>query len=463
MSSTPSTPPGRSTRMKRYLSPEEIDNILEEIPIPRGLPPLIRETEKKKVCASFRKQLSKIQVYPAIIPKVKELILRKYATSLAVVGDMVGILAAQSMESFTQMTLNMFHSAGLSEKNVSLGLPRFEEIMNATRNPKIIGFTFYAKKIFNSKEHLRSSIRLPDVMLENLVKRFSIEHNPVEDIWYSVHDMIFSTEYKKCQWRIRLEVYIDKIFRQNLTLPMIAQAIERQLETTFVVSSPMNPEKMYLDVFVDTIDISNSGGMSAIETQKIYMYETVLKALKSLRISGIPNVEAVYPKENKGDGSWYFEGNGGALIDLLSHPMCDTTATINDHMWDIYECLGLEATRYFLVEEIGKILSFDGTFVNPKGITLLVDRMTLDGGISSVNRYGMNSTHFEPLTRAAFEEAVPNIIFSGIHGGTDKITSVNAAVMTGKAPSIGGAKCDILVDLNMLSTVPENEPVLVEF
>lgn len=43
---------------------------------------------------------------------------------------MVGALAAQSLgEPATQMTLNTFHFAGVSSKNVTLGVPRLKVIL----------------------------------------------------------------------------------------------------------------------------------------------------------------------------------------------------------------------------------------------------------------------------------------------------------------------------------------------
>jgi RNA polymerase Rpb1, domain 5 len=49
-------------------------------------------------------------------------------------GEMVGALAAQSLgEPATQMTLNTFHYAGVSAKNVTLGVPRLKEIINVSK------------------------------------------------------------------------------------------------------------------------------------------------------------------------------------------------------------------------------------------------------------------------------------------------------------------------------------------
>ena len=60
-----------------------------------------------------------------------------YESRLVSPGEAVGVLAAQSMgEPITQMTLNTFHNAGVAAKNVTLGVPRFEELINASKDIK---------------------------------------------------------------------------------------------------------------------------------------------------------------------------------------------------------------------------------------------------------------------------------------------------------------------------------------
>ena len=59
-------------------------------------------------------------------------------------GEMVGALAAQSLgEPATQMTLNTFHYAGVSAKNVTLGVPRLKEIINVSKKPKTPSLTVF--------------------------------------------------------------------------------------------------------------------------------------------------------------------------------------------------------------------------------------------------------------------------------------------------------------------------------
>lgn len=447
---------------KRHLSASEVDLILGDLPLPLSILPNVRAYLKTMAINGFRKQLSRLLVYPECIAQIKSEIHRMYESSFTPPGEMVGILAAQSMESFTQMTLNMFHSAGLSEKNVTLGLPRLEEVLNATSKPKVIGFTFVPNVPYSSLEKLRNDIRLPEITLESVALKFKIEQATFNESWQRYYDLLYSTEYRKCEWKIRIFLDMEKVFRQSLTTMSIAREMERQLDAIFVVFSPLL-DQGFLDVYSDTADISVVDGMTQQEAIKIYMYEVVIPTLQKLVVCGISKVEAVYPKELR-KNVWVFEGNGGSLIDLLSHPLCDTNETVNDNLWDIYECLGIEATRNFLVEEVIKIMSFDGTYVNPKHVCLLVDRMMVDGSISSVNRYGMDREHFKPLAKASFEETCSNLLISGIHGESDDLKGVSASIIVGKAPCIGSQGiCDIMVDLSKLNDIAEEEPELVEF
>jgi DNA-directed RNA polymerase II subunit RPB1 len=77
-----------------------------------------------------------------------ETITLMYKRALVAPGEMVGMIAAQSIgEPTTQLTLNTFHSAGVASKsNVTRGVPRIEEILSLSENPKNPSLTIYMKK-----------------------------------------------------------------------------------------------------------------------------------------------------------------------------------------------------------------------------------------------------------------------------------------------------------------------------
>ncbi len=68
----------------------------------------------------------------------------RFNQALSNCGECIGTVAAQSIgEPTTQMTLNTFHFAGVSAKNVTLGVPRLTEIINLAKNIKTPSLTVY--------------------------------------------------------------------------------------------------------------------------------------------------------------------------------------------------------------------------------------------------------------------------------------------------------------------------------
>ena len=83
----------------------------------------------------FRVLFTSIQV---CLPQIKEKIKQYTIQSIVPTGEMIGVLCAQSIgERQTQLTLNSFHQAGLAVNTVLSGVPRFLEILNATKDPKV--------------------------------------------------------------------------------------------------------------------------------------------------------------------------------------------------------------------------------------------------------------------------------------------------------------------------------------
>lgn len=78
----------------------------------------------------------------------------KYLQSLVEPGEAVGIVAGQSVgEPSTQMTLNTFHLAGHSAKNVTLGIPRLREIlMTASKDISTPAMSLYPVQELSSQD-----------------------------------------------------------------------------------------------------------------------------------------------------------------------------------------------------------------------------------------------------------------------------------------------------------------------
>ena len=91
-------------------------------------------------------------------------------------GEMVGMVSAQSIgEPTTQMTLNTFHFAGVASKsNVTRGVPRIEEILSLSENPKMPSCTIYLKDEDQTNVEHAQEIK------------YSLEYTSIKDITKSV-------------------------------------------------------------------------------------------------------------------------------------------------------------------------------------------------------------------------------------------------------------------------------------
>ena len=86
-------------------------------------------------------------------------------------GEAIGVVAAQSIsEPATQMTMRTYHASGAVAKQVSLGLPRLIEIVDARRSPSTPLMKVYLKEEFNNKESARKvATKIKETKLKNLV------------------------------------------------------------------------------------------------------------------------------------------------------------------------------------------------------------------------------------------------------------------------------------------------------
>src|SRR3989344_5451336 len=91
-------------------------------------------------------------------------------------GEAIGIITAQSFgEPSTQMALNVFHFAGVSEMQVTSGLPRLIEIFDARRTPSTPEMEIYLEKSHkNEKEAKIIAEKIQEVKFKDIIKEIKI-------------------------------------------------------------------------------------------------------------------------------------------------------------------------------------------------------------------------------------------------------------------------------------------------
>ena len=437
----------------RKLTISEIEDILDVIPLNRGLPTDVALGIQNNQKQGIKSQLEKIMVYPAVIPSIKQEVERQFYKSKIQAGEAVGIITAQSIgERQTQSTLNSFHHAGISMKTTVTGVPRFSELMNATKEPKAESCTVYFTKKFESVAELRKDINhcIVELKLENIIQAeydIYIDKSGQEE-WYELYNILYPSNLEDYNNFIRFRLNTQLLWEYNLSADTIRKKIEDEYDDIKCVFSP--DELGILDLYFSTLNIKTS--LNQQHSILNHIEDTIIPAILPIKVSdGVPKIQAVYPL--KKDGEWIVETDGSNLSMLLAGDLIDQTRTISNNMWEIYNTLGIEAARNFLIEEFSAVVSSDGTYVNDSHIKLLVDIMTYNGTITSISRYGLKKENCGPLAKASFEESLENFTKAGLYGEIERLEGVSASVMLGKFTRTGSGLCDILVDINNLPVV----------
>lgn len=438
--------------MTRYLTNDEIEFIVDfikpNLSIPSTTAFSIVEANKNKL----RNQLKICKVYPQIIPELKENIMKSYYSSLIEPGESVGIICAQSLgEKQTQNTLNTFHKAGQSEKSVITGVPRFQELLNATKDPKTTSIKIFFKKKHESIKDLRKTVNHQFVNLTflKISKDIDVCMDKKPEKWYESFKILYKdyswyrdfSKYKDC---ISIKVDIKYLYEYNINFEDIAERIDNEYDDLFCVFSPIHIGQF--DVYVDTSKIKLPEDrilfINKENSKQIYMEECVKNILENMLLFGIDGIDTIYYTEENGE--WIIETDGGDYLKVMSHKDVDSTRTVSNNVWDIYELLDIEASRTFLINEFLDIM--EG--INLCHVKLLVERMTFLGTISSISRYTMRKEECGPLGKASFEETLDNFLKAASNGETEPTTGVSASIICGKRARFGTGMIDLKIDTN---------------
>ena len=376
-------------------------------------------------------------------------------------GQPVGVISAQSIgEVITQMTLRTFHTAGAS--NMTSGVPRLDELLKVTKNPKMIECTIPLRKdLRESKEAARMAAQSMEfTLLQDLVTISCIYYDPRDEMtliqqdtewlaYFAAYEAIVSKETtKKSPWLLRFELDREKMFAKNISMDDIAYVLK--------VSMKVNTSTMYSDFnssqLVFRLRLTDS--MDTMNDQLINLKQLQNKILSTTAVRGIPGLRSVrFKKLNQDleliDGvyksidQFVLVSNGSNLLEILCHPSVDPTRAYSNNVYDMYENFGIEAARALLLKElIGTISSG----IHTRHTGMLVDRMTAKGRLMSCDRYGVNKLDIGTLAKASFEQTEEIMLKSALYGERDPILGVSANIMLGSVIKGGTSFTDVLYD-----------------
>ena len=397
-----------------------------------------------------------------------EQILLKNWSSWAQPGEQVGIIAAQSIgEPATQMTLNTFHLAGVAAKSgMTRGVPRLKEVFKVTKSPKATSLNISLKPEFrDDKEKAREVAQdLELTMLRDIVKTVGLYYDPNEDETIVPEDRNLIAFYKMftervredqstdglSKWMLRLEFNKDSMFNRNITMDDVAFVLNEKFSKSIsMVYSDFNSQKLIMRIRLDPND--DSAEMDDYTNFKKFQ----ARLLMTVAVRGVPGIKAASFSKSENrveiiDGKptkiseYSIDTDGSNFIEVMNHPAVDPTRLYTTNVHDVMDVLGIEAGRNILLTEIDSLFADAG--VNYRHLGLLIDSMTRNGRLMSVDRYGINKNNIGPLAKASFEETEKILLRAALFGEMDPVTGVSSKIMTGQPMRGGTTFSQLLLD-----------------
>ena len=359
-----------------------------------------------------------------------------------------------------------FHKAGQSEKTVIQGVPRFLELLNASKNPRIVNCKIFFKEMNKTVQELKENIAYNLVCLtfKDLIKSVEVVLNKEPESWYDVFKILYNDNFEDYEHCLSVKLNSELMFKYKINVNDIAKIIEKEYTDLYCVFSPINNE--ILDIYVDVSNIKLDKEKLLFVTSEnineIYIEECVQPILEKLIICGIEGISSIYYTHENDE--WFVETDGTNFKKLLGHPIIDMTRLHSNNVWDVYENLGIEASREFLINEFISIM--EG--INSCHVKLLVDKMTYTGTISSISRYTLRKDESGPCSKASFEESIEIFLKASFAGDIEKTKGVSASIICGKRARCGTGFVDLKIDVEQLkNAIPvfldkDNEGVVVE-
>ncbi|MCI6993677.1 DNA-directed RNA polymerase subunit A'' [uncultured Methanobrevibacter sp.] len=323
-------------------------------------------------------------------------------------GEAVGTVAAQSVgEPGTQMTMRTFHYAGVTELNVTLGLPRLIEIVDAREKIKTPTMDIYFTEDKRDDEEFVRTLanKIGKSTINDILSDFNLNYGTME-----------------------VEAVLDnkKIAEKRLDREEIDAKILKAFKKATING--------------DNIVLSSTKTDSDFIIRELRL---LADKFRDLQISGIKNIGRVIIRR---DEEWIIHTEGSNLKKVLSMEGIDQVRTTTNNIHEIGQVLGIEAARRSIINEAQKTLSEQGLSVDVRHIMLVADIMTSEGVVKSIGRHGISGEKSSVLARAAFEETGKHLLHASIRGEVDDLTGIIENIIIGQPIPLGTGSIGVKMD-----------------
>ena len=332
----------------------------------------------------------------------------EYKDALAVPGEDVGIVGAESIgERGTQMTLNTFHFAGVSEVDITTGLPRLIEILDARKTLDSEFINVYLNEPYNEGDDVEWAA---DQLRETLLKDVSDE---------LTLDMGSRT--------LTVIPDDDRLDDLDMTVKDVSKRLKRSSRG---YNMDVQPDKIVFEP-----------GDKGDNVEEIFKLK---EKLKDVRVHGVKDIEQVLVVNR--DDEYMMITSGTNLKQVLKKDFVDDTRTYSNDLYEIEKMFGIEATRQFIINELQDVMQDQGIDIDMRHIMLVADAQTRSSEVQGINRYGVVKEKQSVLARASFETPIRHLIRAGMTGERDPLNSVVENVMINQPIPTGSGLTSLTVE-----------------
>ncbi|MBV19110.1 MAG: DNA-directed RNA polymerase subunit A'' [Euryarchaeota archaeon] len=335
--------------------------------------------------------------------------------------EAAGIVTAQSLgEPGTQMTMRTFHYAGVATVNVTQGLPRIIEIVDARKVPNTPTMKIYLK------EGIKATAEDAQKLAASLEVTTTVN--------------IATIETDVAQRRLVLHLNKANMSQKNMTGAEIREKLTRATRLHVIANKEKNPTMLTL---IPNVHAAEDLDTLAENPPSYTMLLQLEEKIRDLRLKGIPGVERANVQFNDKTGEHYLATIGSNLARINEIEAIDRSRTYTNNIIEIYDQLGIEAARQAIVDELKETLDGARLEVDDRHLLIVADVMTSEGEVRAIGRHGVSGTKHSILARAAFEVTVNHLLKAGIIGERDHLTGVAENIIVGQPIALGTGSVEL--------------------
>jgi DNA-directed RNA polymerase beta' subunit len=388
-----------------------------------------------------------------------------------------------------------FHLAGVASKsNVTRGVPRIEEILRLTDNPKKPAMTIHLKSVDEADKD-RATVyanMLEHTVLRDVVKSVQICFDPLErstfietdkkwmDTYYAFEDMMKECNededepVAKSKWVVRMELDAESLLERNITMDDVHFAIKNIYSDIQCIYSDYNDEELVFRIRTNADMFKKKKGalQSLDQSDDIYLLRNFQDGLlNNIVLRGVQGIENVLPRKlqnmvAKEDGkfvkkdTWVLDTTGTNMLEVLGTDFIDFQRTYSNDIGEVFDVLGIEAARQIIFNEFSEVMEFSDVNINYHHLSLLCDRMTVTKDMVAIFRSGLHNDNIGPIAKATFEVHTEILLQAARHADFDEMRGVSANVMCGQFGYYGTGAFNVILDMKEMAKQEAKEAVV---